>query len=78
MYIIEMYVEVGQWSNVFPSDMRGKRRGKPRVEWNPTGGYWSVLGGSYTSSTEAAAKIVEFSRCGSYTKPKTFRTWKRF
>jgi hypothetical protein len=77
MYIIEMYVEAGHWSIRIHAD---SKEGRPHntYEWNPTGGSWAVLGGSYASYDEAEAKIVQFSRSASATKPRAFRTWKRF
>ena len=77
MYVIEMYVEAGHWSIRIPAD---SKEGRPHntYEWNSTGGYWSALGGSYASHAEAEAKIAEFARCASATKPKAFRAWKRF
>ena len=78
MYCIETLVEAGHWSREYPTDEKGKRRGKPRVTWVSTGGTWMLLGGRYASQAAAEEKIAEYARCGSAMKRKAFRAWKLF
>lgn len=74
MYVIEMYVENGQWSVA----RYGNRRleapfNRTRYEYNPGKGRWVALGGKYATEAEAEAMIALFGRTGSWDKPKAFR-----
>ena len=76
MYCVEMYREAGQWSTTFKASREGKRSGKARITWTPTGGEWLLLGGRWAAEDDAYEAIARFTMCGSSAKPLRFRAYR--
>ena len=74
-YCIEMFRESGHWTLAFNTTREGKRSGKAKITWAPTGGEWLLLGGRWASEDDAYEAIARFTLAGSSAKPLRFRAY---